>query len=76
MAISPFWSFEHLNFNIVSDFDNLKVSYQSEMLELPQEVSRVYDLNKRFIGLMFTMAIGIIGYDVTNFMKTGKSEES
>ncbi len=65
-----------MNFNIVSDFDNLKVSYQSEMLELRQEVSRVYDLNKWFIGLMFTMAIGIIGYDVTNFMKTGKSEES
>lgn len=56
------------------DVDNLKVSYQSEILALRQEVSRVYDLNKWFIGLMFTMAIGIIGLAVTNFIKTGKLE--
>ena len=51
------------------DFDHLKKSYETDSIALRYEVSRIYDLNKWFIGLMFSMAIGIIGLAITNFIK-------
>lgn len=41
---------------------------------MKEGVARVYDLTKWFVGLMFTMALGLIGLAVTNFLKAGKSD--
>jgi hypothetical protein len=58
------------------DFNYLKQSYETDSLALRNEVSRIYDLNKWFIGLMFSMAIGLIGLAITNFLKSSKKDES
>jgi hypothetical protein len=55
-----------------NQLDALSHSYQSDIIAVRQEIAQVYDLNKWFIGLMFTMALGIIGLAVTNFIKVGK----
>jgi hypothetical protein len=59
-----------------NELDSTKKGYQSELLALREEVARIYDLTKWFIGLMFTMALGLIGLAVTNFLKAGKKETS
>lgn len=57
------------------DFDHLKKTYEIDSISLKNEVSRIYDLNKWFIGLMFSMAIGIISLAILNFIKSSKKEE-
>lgn len=44
------------------DMENLKASYQNE-------ISRLYDLGKWFLGLMFTMAIGLFTLAISNLLK-------
>ena len=51
------------------EMDNLKANYQSSLESTRQEIGRIYDLNKWFIGLMFTMAIGLLSLAVSNFIK-------
>jgi len=51
------------------EMDNLKANYQSNLESTRQEIGRIYDLNKWFIGLMFTMAIGLLSLAVSNFIK-------
>jgi len=55
-----------------NQMESLKESEQSDLVSVHQEIAQVYDLNKWFIGLMFTMALGIIGLAITNFIKVGK----
>jgi len=57
------------------EMDNLKVKYQSDFEGIRQEIQRIYDLNKWFIGLMFTMAIGLLSLAVSNFVKTPERHE-
>jgi len=57
------------------EMDNLKARYQSDLESTRQEIARVYDLNKWFIGLMFTMAIGLLSLAVSNFVKTPEKRE-
>jgi len=57
------------------DLDNLKESYKSDVLSVRQEIERVYDLNKWFVGLMFTMALSVLGLAISNLYK-GKEKES
>lgn len=51
------------------EMNNLKANYQSDFESMRQEIGRIYDLNKWFIGLMFTMAIGLLSLAVSNFIK-------
>lgn len=51
------------------EMDNMKASYEKDLQTTRQEVDRLYDLNKWFIGLMFTMALGIVSMSISNFMK-------
>ena len=51
------------------DIDNLRESYKSDLRTTKEEISRIYDQNKWFIGLMFTMAIGLLGLAITNFFQ-------
>jgi len=52
------------------DMSSLKESYRDDLAGIRQEVYRVYDLNKWFIGLMFTMAIGLFGLAISNLFQS------
>jgi hypothetical protein len=54
------------------DMDNLKDSYHHDLDNTQAEINRVYDQNKWFIGLMFTMALGLLGLAVSNFLQLRK----
>lgn len=55
------------------DLDNLKDSYHRDLDSTQAEINRVYDQNKWFLGLMFTMALGLIGLAISNFLQLRKS---
>ena len=57
------------------DVDNLAEVYKSDLEDVKNEIARVYDQNKWFIGLMFTMAVGVLGLALTNFL-TAKGEKT
>jgi hypothetical protein len=51
------------------DVDDLKDDYRRDTDNTQGEINRVYDQNKWFIGLMFTMALGLLGLAVSNFLQ-------
>lgn len=53
---------------IRKDIDNLKESEQKDIDTLKGQMATIYDQNKWFIGLMFTLAIGMISLAVGNFI--------
>ena len=55
------------------DVDNLKTQYKENKDETARHLDRMYDQNKWFIGLMFTMAIGIVGLAISNFLQSRKT---
>lgn len=59
---------------IQKDLENVKSTNQAELLSLRQEIERVYDLNKWLIGLLFTMAVGILSLAISNLFKNKKIE--
>lgn len=50
------------------DLDNAQKVFKSEVSQTRAEVNRLYDQNKWFIGLMFTIAVSVLGMAVSNFM--------
>jgi len=54
------------------DMDDFKDTYRRDMDSTQGEINRVYDQNKWFIGLMFTIALAILGLTVTNFLQVRK----
>jgi len=59
-----------LQFTLLSrEMEDLQETYESDLESTRQEIERIYDFNKWFIGLMFTMAIGLLGLAVSNFIK-------
>lgn len=50
------------------DLDNTQMIFKSELSQTRSEVNRLYDQNKWFIGLMFTIAISVLGMAVSNFI--------
>lgn len=57
------------------DLENLKASQQRALEASTNEIDRVYDQNKWFIGLMFTMAIGLISLAISNFVQARRKPE-
>lgn len=55
------------------DLENLEKIYKQDIEAMASNVDRVYDQNKWFIGLMFTMAIGLIGLAASNFVQARKN---
>ena len=55
------------------DLETVKLNAQKESESQAKQIDRIYDQNKWFIGLMFTMAIGIIGLAVSNFLQARKA---
>ena len=56
------------------DLQNLRESNQTDLTSVRSEIDRVYDLNKWLVGLMFTMAIGILSLAISNFFRQKKEE--
>ena len=54
------------------DVDDFKDTYRRDIDTTQGEINRVYDQNKWFIGLMFTLALGVIGLAVTNLVQVFK----
>jgi hypothetical protein len=52
------------------DLDSLKENNQAEMASIRKDVDRIYDLNKWLVGLMFTMALGVLTLAISNFWKS------
>jgi predicted PurR-regulated permease PerM len=52
-----------------NDLENLKKTYNEDIEVMAKNIDRVYDQNKWFIGLMFTMAVGLIGLAISNFLQ-------
>lgn len=51
------------------DIDTIKQDIIAESSVLRAEIARVYDLGKWFIGLIATMAIGVLGLAIGNLIK-------
>jgi FtsZ-binding cell division protein ZapB len=56
-----------------NDLENLKLGYKQDMDNMAKGIDRVYDQNKWFLGLMFTMAVGLIAIAISNFVQSRKS---
>ncbi len=57
------------------DLEAVRESRQADLLSIKQEMDRIFDLNKWFIGLMFTMAIGLLGLVASNFVRFRAAKE-
>jgi hypothetical protein len=51
------------------DIDGLKESYQTNIIASKQDIDRIYDQSKWFIGLMITTAVGMMALAISNFFK-------
>jgi hypothetical protein len=56
------------------DLDSLRDSSNSHSQSTKQEIERIYDMIKWFVGLMFTMTLGVITLAVSNFFKPKDSK--
>lgn len=50
------------------DLQNVKADDEAAIVALREEINRLYGLGEWFLGLMFTMAVGIISLAVSNFL--------
>jgi len=60
---------------IRKDLDSLEDSYRVDVSGVRQEVARIYDLNKWFIGLMITTVIGLLSLAIGNLIQTRRATE-
>ena len=57
------------------ELDNLKSSHQEQYAAAQRDIERIYDQNKWFIGLIFTIALAMVGLAISNFMQLRKKKE-
>jgi hypothetical protein len=50
------------------DVLNIREKQQTDVQTIRSDIAQIYDLGKWFIGLMFTMALGILGLAISNFL--------
>jgi len=50
------------------DLESAEENLRSELLQTKSEINRIYDQNKWFLGLMFTMALSVLGMAVSSFV--------
>jgi len=56
------------------DLDQLKSQINERTTAASKEIDRIYDQNKWFLGLMGTMALGLLGLAVSNFLQARKND--
>ncbi len=57
------------------DVDNLRATYNADNERMKQEIERVYSQSNWFIGLMFTMALGLLSLAIGSFMRKPEKDE-
>jgi hypothetical protein len=50
------------------DLESAEENLQAELKQTQQEIDRIYDQNKWFLGLMLTMALSVFGIAVSSFL--------
>lgn len=55
------------------DLTNAEKSIKSELMQTKAEIDRMYDQNKWFIGLMFTIALSVLGMAASSFFSRKES---
>jgi hypothetical protein len=50
------------------DLDNTRDGFKANLDQTKSEIDRIYDQNKWFIGLMFTIALSVLGMATSNFL--------
>ena len=50
------------------DLESTEKNLRAELLQTKSEINRIYDQNKWFLGLMFTMALSVLGMAVSSFV--------
>lgn len=58
------------------DIDELRTTYKQNQDQFAQQLDRIYGQNQWFIGLMFTVALGLIGVAVPTLIQSRKRAES
>lgn len=58
-----------------NDLENLKRTYRENLESMAKSIDQVYEQNKWFIGLMFTIAIGLISLALSNIIQSRKKVE-
>jgi hypothetical protein len=58
------------------NLDNLKENELKDTQTIRNEINTIYDQNKWFIGLMFTLAIGMLSLAVSNFLPKKESKQT
>ena len=51
------------------DLDQVREINRQQYDQTLRQADRIYDQNKWFIGLMFTIALGVVALGVSNFIK-------
>lgn len=58
------------------DFETIRASLIRQEENSAKQIDRIYDQNKWFIGLMVTIALGLVGLAVSNFMQINKAVDA
>lgn len=56
------------------EIKNVQEVNQQDISSTKAEIARMYDLNKWFLGLMFTMTMSLVSLAVSNYMKLNKQD--
>lgn len=56
------------------DLVQLEAQVRERTTAASREIDRIYDQNKWFLGLMGTMAVGLLGLAVSNFLQARRDE--
>lgn len=56
------------------DLAQLKSQITERATASSKEIDRIYDQNKWFLGLMGTMAVGLLGLAISNFLQSKRDE--
>ena len=56
------------------DLQNARETFRNDVKDIKAEVDRIYDFNKWFMALMFTVALGVFGLALNN-LSAGRAKE-
>lgn len=58
------------------EIDHLQETQEADVQAMREEIARIYDLSKWFVGLMFTMALSVAGLAINSFIGGRRIRES
>lgn len=52
-----------------NEIANLKEAYRNDMLQIKEDINRVYDINKWVIGLIGALVLAVVSFTINNFLQ-------